>query len=42
MNKCIVGVMLFIGMASVVSANTYECKVDGRGIMVCYPKPRGF
>lgn len=20
----------------------YECKVDARGVMVCYPKPRGF
>lgn len=20
----------------------YECKVDPRGVMVCYPKPRGF
>lgn len=20
----------------------YECKIDPRGVMVCYPKPRGF
>ena len=42
MNKYILGVLLFVGMTSGASANTYECKVDGRGIMVCYPKPRGF
>ena len=20
----------------------YQCKVDNRGVVVCYPKPRGF
>ena len=20
----------------------YECKLDPRGVLVCYPKPRGF
>lgn len=24
------------------SGGAYECKVDPRGVMVCYPKPRGF
>lgn len=24
------------------SGGAYECKVDPRGMMVCYPKPRGF
>jgi hypothetical protein len=42
MTKYIIGVLLFVGMVSGSAANTYECKVDGRGIMVCYPKPRGF
>jgi hypothetical protein len=42
MNKYIVTVLLFVGMANSANANTYECTVDKRGIMVCYPKPRGF
>lgn len=42
MNKYIIGVLLFIGMAGSSVANTYECSIDKRGIMVCYPKPRGF
>jgi len=42
MTKYIIGFLLFVGMVSGSAANTYECKVDGRGIMVCYPKPRGF
>lgn len=24
------------------SSGGYECRVDPRGVMVCYPKPRGF
>lgn len=24
------------------STGGYECKIDPRGVMVCYPKPRGF
>jgi hypothetical protein len=24
------------------SGGAYECKIDPRGVMVCYPKPRGF
>lgn len=23
-------------------AGDYQCKVDSRGVVVCYPKPRGF
>ena len=24
------------------SGGVYECKMDPRGVVVCYPKPRGF
>lgn len=24
------------------TAGDYQCKVDSRGVVVCYPKPRGF
>jgi hypothetical protein len=41
MSKYIFGLLLFIGAGNAV-ANTYECTVDKRGVMVCYPKPRGF
>jgi hypothetical protein len=42
MNKYVIGVFLFIGLVGNAVANTYQCTVDKRGIMVCYPKPRGF
>ena len=43
-------VLAFLALAFVDPANAvtggsggaYECKVDPRGVMVCYPKPRGF
>ena len=37
--------LAFIDPAQAVtggSGGAYECKVDPRGVMVCYPKPRGF
>jgi hypothetical protein len=42
MTKYIIGVFLFIGFVNSAAANTYQCTVDKRGVMVCYPKPRGF
>jgi hypothetical protein len=42
MNKYIIGVLLFVGMVNSTSASTYQCTVDKRGVMVCYPKPLGF
>lgn len=36
---------LMAGKTQAIGGGTggaYECKVDPRGVMVCYPKPRGF
>lgn len=40
----IAAVLLMSEQAQAFSApaNDYVCKVDPRGVMVCYPKPRGF
>ena len=33
---------IIIVMSMDATAQVYECKVDSKGTMVCYPKPRGF
>ncbi len=41
MKTVLVIVGLLVVSDSFASGN-YQCKVDARGVMVCYPKPRGF
>jgi hypothetical protein len=35
-------VCFFVANEVQAFAGDYQCKVDSRGVVVCYPKPRGF
>jgi hypothetical protein len=35
-------VCFFVANEVQAFSGDYQCKVDSRGVIVCYPKPRGF
>jgi hypothetical protein len=46
MKYAIFALMLICSMTAAQAlsgpSGDYQCKIDNRGVVVCYPKPRGF